>query len=413
MIFAAWESFFCMSFIGFIVGTIALVIGIVMSQGCDVMYKVVTEKDYVNGILGWADVSTEYSDYIGTCLFDDGDIIGKLGVTHIFDSLYTIQENIDASSSLFQTAGNPNSIAIPQFSTVLDNTISGKYLFVAEPTNSDGTAYNLKNFNLLADHSLSGSTQTGCTVSMDQWVMNKINCTYSSVWDASAGNNDGYNLGSKTCIEVPSTISSDNRYSIPDYSSCTSTTIEASLKDYRTALQNQFTQGISLTGIGELHTNAIGLIEDANDQFMSDIYSLTEPISDLQKDLGKVLTLVSDPVTGMLKNLNCAFFRYSLQNFQGTLCSGLVNTFLQITLSVMLMSMFGCVGSSFQFCFAKYMRAKIEEGKNQDKTVTENKSNRILDETNSEQLPVMLQANVTEKDQTTVIQADLESFVKS
>lgn len=402
MVFVAWDAFFWMSFFGFFIGTICLVIGIVLTQGCDVLYNAVNTQHYIENIVGWVPSAASSMQYVDTCLFGDGDLIETLGVTTIFNYLQGIQSSMGASASLWRTAGNPNSEKIPLFSAALANTYDGKYHLVSSTTNTDGTTYNLNQLNLLSDHSRSGSTQSGtagCTKTKDQWVMNTESCTYTPIW--ASGDGDSASFGSNICIEINSALVSSNRYTSGTMDTCGQVEgqdIETRLHNWREKLRTQFTDGRSTgaTGIGSVKADVDGTIKTNNDDFVEKIYLLTDPIRSLNGTIGEILQSVSDPNTGLYYNLNCAFFRYGLRSLQSTMCNGMVNTFLQITLAVMLMSTFGCVGSVFQFTFAKYMRTKLENDKEGPKK-NQVKDESVYDNINIQNSPPVVDYNYNEK----------------
>ena len=364
LIFVAWEFFSLIMLIGFVIGVVSLVVGIIATQGCDTMYKSITVEGHINSITQFFSSAADYTQYINTCLTGDGNITATIGIKDAFSTLDAIKTDIDAARPLFQSTNGGDSTSIPLYEAALTNTIDGKYLLVSSTSNTDGTAYNLAALNKLSDYTKSGSTQ-GCSVSRDQWVMNTVNCTYSYVW-ASPDANDA-NLGSPTCLGVDSSVSTTGRYS-GKFTSCTSG-IETSLDDLRLKIQDQYNDGQSK--LGTVKTHLTTTVQSAWDTFKTAIYGVTDPIEALDGDINSVTAIVSDPTAGLYNNWNCSFFHDDMATLNYAMCSGLVVNFYQITLAMLIMATFASIGSLFQFCFAKYMRAVIEEKEREEK---ENKS---------------------------------------
>ena len=361
-IFVASEIFSLIMLIGFVIGGFFVVVGIFSTQVCDTLNQIVYTPGYFNNVSKFLNIDPTYREYISTCLSGNGELASKIGVTDTIDSLNDLQGQIEQARPILQRVGNAESRILPRFKRTLTNAINGKRLLVADTANQDGTAYNLAEFNLLSDSNLPGSTQQAdfnCQVIRDQWVMNTVNCTYTTVW--TAGDSNTKNLGSNTCLGVDSAVDTSVRYATNSDIFSTCTTPEAianDLQDYRIALKNQFDSG--KTVLGEVQSDFDKTVQPAWDEFSAAFTGVTAPLTTLEGRVSTIVSLISDPTNGLVNNLNCSFLQNSMRTLDYSMCSGLVVNFYQITLMLLIMAIFACTGSLFKFCFAKYMRTVLE-----------------------------------------------------
>jgi len=356
LVWLAWESLASLMLVCFIIGVVSLVVGIVITQGCDVLYQSVTTSGYLTGVTSFISSDSQYVQYINTCLFGDGDILTSVGVKDTFSVINNVYGELNTLSPYFRSKAGATSVNIPLFETALTNTISGKNLLVTDSSNVDGTTYNLVKMNQISDSNAQGSIQsstyTSCTSPVqDQWVMNFASCSSGYTDWTSPDNN---NIGSKTCLQVPDTVVPATRYAGTGCGAGFTTAVSS----YKTSLDSQFTNGAA--DMNTLKTDLTGTVQTAWDNFADAIYTATDPASELKTNLTEIFTIVSDPSTGLTYNMNCGFFKDSFTNFHNTMCTGLVVTFYQITLSMLILATFACFTSFFLFFFAKYTTVHLE-----------------------------------------------------
>jgi len=359
--------FLCIFMIlGFLLSSILFPVSVIFMQTCDVINTLLN----VNGTLGnFNQISANSSTYLSTCLYGDGDIIGNLTNGQL-GSLTTLSASIAQVAPFFPNS-NTTSITIPLWNFFVKQYIAGTASTSLNPLPGYPIAANIT-LNSDVNYNFPQSTQASvnCKQTIDVIQLSSVNCTAGTTILKTTDPAGTY-LSTGACIGIAdfsaaqSTIT--NRYSSPNpFLTCSSSlgTTIASTYTALTAHYNSVNSGFNAM----LSDNTIGLgnLNSLDNTLSQAIWALTAPIQQMNTTVGQVLAYINDPVIGLVPNLNCTIIGNGLQRFYNDMCVGLVTSFYQASLVLVIASIFCFLGTLFLFCLAKRMNIGFDDGsKNQ------------------------------------------------
>lgn len=342
----SWCGLIWFSMFIFLISIILVPVSIVLMETCDIANDALSSSASMKSYIGVAIDETNYNR-LEVCLFQDGDINKLFNMTSGLSSIDAVTQSFNQ----FNTSTLNGSLVITTESQYVNSVLN----FAKDPI-GDGVSdysnptYALKDLNLWSDYSVTSSNQAQhCSISQDRFVFQYSNCgDYTNHFSTTSTPNQ--NFTNKVCIDVADLGSSDarviSRYGV-SFANCTSvsnndvgTSVAAiylaevrQLYEYKNDVVANFTQ--LLTDYKNY--------DNFNTLYQTNLTLLAnKTTNDLKNKINGVLSLVSDPNTGLIAGLNCTFLKRAADDIDNSLCVVFIPAFYQLIILILL-----CGGFAF------------------------------------------------------------------
>eukprot|EP01017_Pseudomicrothorax_dubius_P039433 TRINITY_DN604_c0_g2_i3.p1 TRINITY_DN604_c0_g2~~TRINITY_DN604_c0_g2_i3.p1 ORF type:complete len:799 (-),score=122.27 TRINITY_DN604_c0_g2_i3:136-2532(-) len=338
-VIAAW-----LTIISFILGGFLMTVGIAGYEGCDVIERMLNNKDDYNRIAARAK-APDVTDRLTVCLFGNGSILStvagsqKLTEVDTATSQLKLLRDVQANISNYRT-----SIVIPRIKNEFTSITQGLLPAVTPGKSTEDPASILNTFNQLTDYSTANSRQTTCKVSRDNWAFNSANC--------SAGYPPGQSLGlpgDPSCFgfnNIPRADTS-SRYSKGSFSSCSGQTTSTNLLRYVNSLYNYHE---SIQPAFNTLSKAMDPINDNNIKFMDKAQGLFTPVFSFSDKIQGLLDKATNPETGLFPQMNCLFVTAGIKAFKTAFCDEAFDSLFPIGACLVAVSFVMMLFTLFMFC---------------------------------------------------------------
>ena len=287
---------------------------IFVQEVCDATNQTLTNKTvYSNFVSSFIDNSEEFLTSTNTCLFQDGDLLNTLGVKDKFSSFSTIS---DALKTI-----NNNILPLPYSEFIPLQAQMIQFLKNGESFTNPEINSSLISLNKFTNYQTSGSSQL-CHESLDNWVLNHVNCTNTSGKILKSTDAATANYKKLTCIgfDIFKSHNSTDRYNYTTFAKCPDVSgqnFSTFVSGFAVNFQNYTNQTNAI--FSKLLQN-LQTANKTNTQFISEQTLLVQPLVNIEGDTLLDIESLGSNQTGLITNMNCSFARNSAQNFADNIC---------------------------------------------------------------------------------------------
>ena len=256
-----------------------------------------------------------------------------------------------------------DSLILPTINTIVNNISSFKSPSISlKNSGDDDPIISLNNMNSWTNYLAKTSLQSSkgsCSISLDEWEFTSLKCNATTIYQST----DPFDkmFGQSICLDFGTAYTANfntARYNDTNFGSCSNyhnISVNDIIINYYNALQNYV---ISTKMIFDGLSNEYGNLTLQNTNYNDKLRVITGQINALNISAAIILDSIKNPINGLHQNMNCSFLKEATRDFYSNLCLDFISSIFQISIIMIVMSIFGLISMLLTFYLSRKFTAQ-------------------------------------------------------